>query len=1142
MSGFLGELTSDQLDLLRDVSGSAPAYEAEQYICLCPNTLVFHARVEATPTTGSYAQIEIGSVAYGDYTDIRVGQTVLYSSVNNIRKASLLGRVRKAPTSSLLYINETSVSLAAGMQIWVIDDYRLMEKLERVAGGTFYKDWDLTFQQLPPRIWNLPAAVAGLVDGDDVLSHSFGPAVAASVPARTISSYAWEIADGTVTAGDVDEQNVTVEFPVGFRWVHLTVTDSGGVSQVRHIPVWAVPRDFSSVVSTGFTGAQIQSERDAGVTATVEAFDGVDSVLDNTLAVIWSRQFYNGVETNINGNIDFVGRLRTETNDTEADETYGLLKKTSFDLEGVAAQMAATSAPVNLIIKNKTVPAAWNDVRNLTVWRAVHYALFHSTFHELFSLSYDSSDDTYLYPIIGAQGQNALDTTRDLLKSIDADFEWSYDGQVYAARQAVYQTDSERSALPTVADMDDQDWKRFEVQREHREETGWVQANGGSYIAATNYELVVLALAPGAAQGEGVNESPLPGQILTLNLSKKAAQDELRIRAGHHFAASNPTDQATIDHMAGYGWIMPSHSRWYTHTGTYRGIAYTTAIRWLCTSVSIDHNNETGTREVQATYRRETAGAPGQAYEPAAPSQAPAPPPSVPPVPGYPNFPTPPPIYLPPGGGWPPVTPTDTVPLPTDGNTLLLISPDELYLTREALTKSAPRCNPLGIADLLLTGETIRAAAWSRELKGAYCLVSDDTNSRVLHTEDATATAPVWTASDSITGVFTVIRVPSAEGDVYIYSSYGGTWTETFDFTLGDELGWSPYVFSSDDATWAGDGWTAGTNNPSEIAITIGWANGALVTDIKIYMASAPTGPNCHYFWTGGDRASTVTPGIISGLAIGSSIYLGQNVDWAVGVASNTNKLTKVILSGVGSNPFSGGSDSEAKVAYSSDFAATFSAPISVGDVPGLFGGFDVERIGVPTLAGKDGQVAIATTAGGSYADYGDPLPTDFQPSCLVIPRYHLGSTSQANTETNIPHFVVGSAVLGSGNEGMLAVTGSGLIMDDITPTQSGVYGLAISSNCIDMPWLSGLILACIYVYGTTRRLKVSSDTGATWTDRGALGADADYVRFRRTDSTKKQLYWIDSDKLYFSPDRGATIYEKMLPFDGVIGVEPYVY
>jgi hypothetical protein len=77
------------------------------------------------------------------------------------------------------------------------------------------------------------------------------------------SPWTWDVADGTITVGSTTTQDITVTFPVGYRWIELLVTDTNGEVGFNHIPIVAcIPEgqslyleaDKTSAVYTASTG------------------------------------------------------------------------------------------------------------------------------------------------------------------------------------------------------------------------------------------------------------------------------------------------------------------------------------------------------------------------------------------------------------------------------------------------------------------------------------------------------------------------------------------------------------------------------------------------------------------------------------------------------------------------------------------------------------------------------------------------------------------------------------------------------------------------------------------------------------------------------------------------------------------------
>lgn len=204
--------------------------------------------------------------------------------------------------------------------------------------------------------------------------------------------------------------------------------------------------------------------------------------------------------------------------------------------------------------------------------------------------------------------------------------------------------------------------------------------------------------------------------------------------------------------------------------------------------------------------------------------------------------------------------------------------------------------------------------------------------------------------------------------------------------------------------------------------------------------------------------------------------------------------------------------------------------------------GLDCAPIGNGILVGSDGQVMIATAAGGTYSAYGDPLPAGAKPSAIVWPRYQFGSTSASNSGAT-PQYLLASDTLTAGNAALWKVTASGVTFTDITPLIGGEYGIAVSPDCITMPWRSGAIIVAILMFGSLPRLVVSTTSGASWVDGGVLDENSLYIRTRKNDLQNKQAFMAISGPGYSPAYRAATpsVVTKSYPSSSIVlGIEPY--
>ncbi|PJF39038.1 MAG: hypothetical protein CUN54_09560, partial [Phototrophicales bacterium] len=184
---------------------------------------------------------------------------------------------------------------------------------------TQFKDFDEPYRALDPVISGLQSAYAGFASGTpEGLTLTLSPQALAAASGAVIVGWQWTIpASGvTVVSGALTQRQVGLRFdPASTEyWVKVTATDDGGRTGIFWFPVWS--HNDINPPALGFTAANISRSLDGGSTPTLTAFDGVNNLLDGTLIVIWSQEFYNGTETNIFSNIDAVCRLRRESDES----------------------------------------------------------------------------------------------------------------------------------------------------------------------------------------------------------------------------------------------------------------------------------------------------------------------------------------------------------------------------------------------------------------------------------------------------------------------------------------------------------------------------------------------------------------------------------------------------------------------------------------------------------------------------------------------------------------------------------------------------------------------------------------------------------------------------------------------------------
>lgn len=593
---FPSALTSSQLATLE-----SSTYWASTRALVTPHRVVLRAVVQTTPTGVSYAAIGYHNVTIGSAAAVRVGMTVYVGNGTEIADAVFVGRVRKAPTSGQLFINETSAALTAGMTITVLDEYRVWERLQRVDRLTNarFKDFDVTFQQLSPTISGLQSAYWAPA-GQPI---AFSPQARAHVPSATIASWSWEIADGTFVVGSPSSQTVEVSFPAGHRWVRLTVTDSGGRSAFIAVEVFSGDVD-SQPWSLAARSVNVACDLDSGWRADLEVL---------TDAELWHGQRVTLLtfepHAPIVSRVSFVGTIAEFSQRGEADPRAVARRWVTLQLEGFASQVARILQP-GLTSVDRASPGQWGEIAQLDIVRALVYAIqWHTTLQNVCAIEFAPTLEGYRYSDLSYEAETALEGWRTCAAQANGALTWAATGVWLFERDAAYLPASARNALPTIATLNERHLLSVTVNETPQPRAGQLVAGFGGYNTSDQTVRVIQAKAPAEAALQGGESETLNSQILLADQTIAQWRDEAAQRVGDALAALNQRFEAEIELVDSWWWLVPRLGAWVGLTLTDRSaLLGWRAQRWQLVSIQWADDAEARRRAVQATLRAETVG------------------------------------------------------------------------------------------------------------------------------------------------------------------------------------------------------------------------------------------------------------------------------------------------------------------------------------------------------------------------------------------------------------------------------------------------------------------------------------------------------------------------------------------------------
>lgn len=208
--------------------------------------VVFSCLINSTSTkTDKIASLTFdnGSPS-GDWSKVRFGMTVLVGSAAGLSDLGI-DYIRKAATSSILYIGETSsIKVSNNKFVTVLDDYGIWARALRILdAGTVLMDYDIAYSDQLTKfnpIVNIGTDVIGIKKlGETTVTVSFNGT--ATVFDSTISTWAWTF-DGAASSSNTNTANPSAVYSTNGRHrVTVVVTSALNKSTTVRRLVYILP-------------------------------------------------------------------------------------------------------------------------------------------------------------------------------------------------------------------------------------------------------------------------------------------------------------------------------------------------------------------------------------------------------------------------------------------------------------------------------------------------------------------------------------------------------------------------------------------------------------------------------------------------------------------------------------------------------------------------------------------------------------------------------------------------------------------------------------------------------------------------------------------------------------------------------------
>jgi len=354
-------------------------------------------------TTDNIAQLTYDNVTTGAYTDIVVGMTVWIGTSAGLYDIGV-ARIRKTPTSSILYINETSeIDFDNNYYVTVINEMGLWAKVPRTISGVLAMDYDITYdtvtakqnEQFPPSVCMGGNAVID-VDSYPVTLTFPEAATYSKVFGSTITAWLWTATGGVLTNETTNNPTLTISsYPTnGVIRVAAQVTSAQSIAHTgyRYVRVY----DSTHRPVTKFTLDSCDgSFDDGGWSFSVTMYDEAakTEIRDRCPITVYAEDYYGATQVSIGQDVGRENIVCTGWVEGESISYDSESSTVSFNVYGAQywlKKMAAFPMVYSVAVKTPTI---WTNIPGLTVDKALFHLLhWRSTATSIMDVVY--TDDT----------------------------------------------------------------------------------------------------------------------------------------------------------------------------------------------------------------------------------------------------------------------------------------------------------------------------------------------------------------------------------------------------------------------------------------------------------------------------------------------------------------------------------------------------------------------------------------------------------------------------------------------------------------------------------------------------------------------------------------------------------------------------
>lgn len=584
--------------------------------------VVFAARVNQSEFTYPIWQVEWDGTSVGAFTNVKANMTVLFGTTPG---GDDLGRQRTIATAetTTLYFGRSSrgvkdgeVNLTDNAYITVLDDYRVWAKVPYIdSNGQIFKDGLFAYGDqtinIPPKA-NAGAGFADTIDPDTGLITVSFPSSESYGLSNAITSYDWDVADGTITVGTSSSASITATFPAGFRWVLLTVVDTESNFHTTAVPVYACDPENDTTIQA--FEIERHSIRKDGQDLSLRILSDIpeSTYPDGTLVMMWEGDASGPTSR---AHMRFIGWHHTDPAEISAERT-AVLSGVSFECLDVAGKLR-TLPGFPISIEGSATPGSWPEMFEPNMDKYIDYLLrWHSTAFEVAHFTLSGTGDDYPFVILGSDGGTLWDQAARRAQSLVPDYVLTCDtqGKIAMRPDPIIQALGDRTATVQEALLESS-WSDIRYTHQRPPRVHWLRSE--AVLANASVIAALFCVAPDDTPGQGTAEQT-HGEQLAIS------QDDLNTCEGNRYARLNAEDSyfsITLSREPDNA-IEPANMTWVTvtmgaATAAQRGLTLPTT-RGLVHQIDVTYRHErTGlVKTMVLTWEKETDGLPATTYIP----------------------------------------------------------------------------------------------------------------------------------------------------------------------------------------------------------------------------------------------------------------------------------------------------------------------------------------------------------------------------------------------------------------------------------------------------------------------------------------------------------------------------------------------